>query len=220
MGFYGIIPASKLAATYNVKSQTLTLYAEGEVKEFTYGFSFRRVPFFGGLKFVLGAWTGPIGPKSQPYKFNEAFKIHLPSPVFPSGNVTIVTANHPNGQVVPIHYLGLLQDTAGLTAATATDADGSSNGTAKLTPGSKQINVLFKEPFTITASARVPEFGSVDINFDTKMLTLVDASIENTNIVWTFNSLETGDTQIMVTTHGGIATFISVETYDVRIFVL
>ncbi len=220
MGFYGIIPASKLAATYNVKSQTLTLYAEGEVKEFTYGFSFRRVPIFGGLKFVLGAWTGPLGPKSQPYKFDESFKIHLPSPVYPSGNVIIVTANHPNGQVVPIHYLGLLQETAGLTAAPASEAGGSANGLAKLTPGTKHINVLFKEPFTITASARVPEFGSVDVNFDTKMLTLVDATIQNTNIVWTFNSIEMGDTQILVTTDGGIATFISVVTYDVRIFVL
>ncbi len=175
----------------------------------------------GGLKFILGAWTGPLGPKSQPYKFNESFKIHLPNPAFPSGSVIIVTSNHPNGQVVPIHYIGLLQETPGLTQATTADATVSqSEGQAKLTPGNRQINVLFKEPFIITASASVPDFGSVDINFDPKILTLVDATIQNKDIVWTFNSLETGDTQIQVTTSGGIATFVMVETYDVKIFVL
>ncbi len=222
MGFLGIIPANKLAALYDTKQQKLILYAEGVVKGATYGFNFRRDPFVGGLKFTLMAWTGPLTGKDQPYSFNQAFAIHLPQPHFSSGSVLIVTANHPEGELVPIHYTGYVPPHTDLVAASAADtakvpADAAVTTTS---PNDTKLNVLFKEPFNITAGARVPEFGSVDIQYDKTMLEMVTAEISNTNIVWTFNSLQTGDTQIVVTTHGGIATYIMVQNYDVRIFVL
>jgi hypothetical protein len=82
------------------------------------------------------------------------------------------------------------------------------------------LNVLFKTKFTIRAGAQVPTGGSVDISFDTKYVQLVDATVENGDIVWTFFAAEMGNTQIAVTTYGGIATFVMRRTYDVRIFVL
>jgi hypothetical protein len=219
MGFLGVIPANKLAAVYNVKTKKLTLSAEGVVKGATYGFHFVRDTFMGGLKFTLEAWTGPLTSKDQPYTFQEAFSINLPMPHFESGSLIIVTANHPQGQVVPIHYLGLVNDVAGLKAAPAATKEADVPVTT-VSPDSNQINVLFKMPFTIQANASVPKMGSVDVKYDTTVLELVNAGISDTDIIWTFNSLQTGDTQIVVTTSGGIATFISTKTYDVRIFVL
>jgi hypothetical protein len=219
MGFLGVIPANKLAAVYNVKTKKLTLSAEGVVKGATYGFQFVRNTFFGGLKFTLEAWTGPLTGKDQPYTFQQGFNITLPQPHFESGSLIIVTANHPKGLVVPIHYLGLVNETAGLKAAPASEKDADGPVTTA-SPDTTPLKVLFKMPFNIQANASVPKMGSVDVTYDKTMLELIDAGISDTDIVWTFNSLQTGDTQVVVTTSGGIATFIMTKTYDVSIFVL
>jgi hypothetical protein len=66
-------------------------------------------------------------------------------------------------------------------------------------PDNQTINVLFKEPFKVSAKAIVPKFGAVSITFQDDFLTLQNASIDDTNIVWTLDSLKLGSTQIRVT---------------------
>jgi hypothetical protein len=220
MGFLGTIPAKKLAAFYDTSQQKLFLYAEGVVKGATYGFNFHRDTFMGGLKFTLQAWTGPLTGKDQPYEYKQAFSINLPQPHFNSKSVLIVTANHPEGEAVTIYYSGLIHGNTGLELA-----DGTKNALADApvntaSPDSTQLNVLFKMPFNIQENASVPKMGSVDIEYDNTILQMVTAGVSDTNIVWTFNSLQTGDTQVIVTVHGGIAQYIMRKTYDVRVFVL
>lgn len=81
-----------------------------------------------------------------------------------------------------------------------------------------QLNELFKEPFTIKQAAEVPKGGSIQIKFDPTYLTLTDSGIQDADIYWTFNSLQTGNTQVIVTVYGGIAKFVYQTVYNVRIF--
>lgn len=224
MGFLGIIPADKLAALYDTSKRQLVLFASGEVREFAYGFNFKRDAWMGGLKFTLMAWSGPIGQKMQKYDHRQAFSIGLPSPVYPSGKVIIVTANHPEGVEVPIRFTGLKpeENTGKLEAASDSETASLAKHpvAADVLPGHTRLNVLYKTQFNVKAAANVPKGGSVDIAFDTKYVQLVNTSIQDGEIVWTFFANEMGNTEIVVTTHGGIATYVMQQTYDVYIFVL
>ncbi|KAA6412445.1 MAG: hypothetical protein FRX48_03436 [Lasallia pustulata] len=106
MGFLGLIPASAVAAAYNVCTHKLTLFASGSIQESTYGISFHRAPLMGGLKFLLEGWTGPFTGHESTYTHSQDFDIQLPNRATPSGTVIIVDATDPNGKVVPIHFLG------------------------------------------------------------------------------------------------------------------
>jgi len=221
MGFLGTIPASKLAAFYDVGGKKLYLYAEGVVKGDTTGFSFNRDTFFGGLKFTLMAWTGPLTGKEQPYQYKEAFDITLPQPHFNSKSVIIVTENHPDGEIVTINYSGIVPPpTNGLKAAAPAENLAAGAPVETASPDSIPLTVLFGLPFNIQENANVPKMGAVDIQYDKTILTLVTAGIKNADIVWTFNSLKTGNTQIVVTISGGIAQFVIRKTYNVNVVVL
>ncbi len=226
MGFLQLIPATSLKAVYDTKKQQLVLTASGNAIGATSGIFFKRDPnFLGGLKFSLYGWVGPLTGKKQPYTYSQAFKISLPQPHFESASVIIVTAsNAPKGQKVGILYT-LVPASGGdatLKAASAADvkAAAKDNTTADLLPGHTQLNVLFKTKFSIRASTSVPFGGSVDISFNPAMTQLVNAEVDGNEIVWTFLAAEMGNTQIVVTTYGGMATFATAHTYDVRIFVL
>ncbi|GAA4348109.1 hypothetical protein GCM10023185_03720 [Hymenobacter saemangeumensis] len=216
MGFLGLIPADELAAAYNTQTKTLTLFATGEVQDYTYGITFAQVPLMGGLKFQLEGWTGPLHDSKSPYTHEQNFSIQLPSPVAPSGQVIIADANHPEGVAVEVRFLGLLppgesQPAPQQAVATAAPA---------MVPGHEQLNVLFKMPFLIKEAAAVPQGGSIAIKFDSTMLELQQAGIEGSNIAWTLNSLQTGNTQVVVSVFGGIAQYVLQKVYDVRVFVL
>jgi len=43
MGFFGLEPANNLAASYDRATQSLTLYAKGDVSIFTSRITFKRV---------------------------------------------------------------------------------------------------------------------------------------------------------------------------------
>lgn len=216
MGFLGLIPASKLAAFYDPKTQQLTLSAEGHVNQYTGNFRFRQVPWVGGFKFYLEAWTGPLTGHTQPYTFDQTFKVStVPFP----RDVIIVDENNPNGVPVEIHFGGL-EDSASKPASAAPS---SSDGTAfQELPGLPQntLNVLYKEPFEVQHPAEVPKMGLINIDFDKRFLELEAAGIDNGQIIWKFNSLETGDTQIIINVNGGIAQYTYRIVKDVRIFVL
>jgi hypothetical protein len=220
MGFLGLIPANQVGALYEVKTRQLLLSANGKVQEFTSGIAFHREPWLGGLKFALEGWTGPITSQTQEYKVEDSFSIQLPSPVTPSGTVIVVTANHPQGIIVPIRFTGLVPPptTEGEPPQDRSASNVPTSDLTELVAADDQINVLFKVPFSIKADAKVPEFGSVDIKFDPEFLVLQSASIQNTDIVWNFDSLKTGHTQVIVITYGGIAQFVMKKVYNVFIF--
>ncbi|TGE23930.1 hypothetical protein E5K00_01565 [Hymenobacter aquaticus] len=217
MGFLGLIPATDLAASYNVRTRQLTLFAKGEARDFTYGFTFDRVPSLGGLKFELLGWTGPLkDPASySPYVHEQAFAIQLPSPVFPSDSVLIVDENHREGVAVDIRYTG------GLPPATA-DQDTGAAGAASPSPTpatalDEHVTVMLGENFNIKASTSTPPFGAVTIKFDTTVLELLHSRIENLNIVWTLRPLRSGTTQVVVTTHFTIEPVQFSTFYDVKV---
>lgn len=217
MGFLGVIPASKLAAVYDIDTQTLTLTAEGTIMEATYGYQFERIPWIGGLKFRLQAWSGPLTGKTAAYDFSQSFQLSLLPYI---RDVIIVDASNPTGVAVKIKFTGCIDPqivgTDGAQAETVTAS------AEKEIPASPQdvINVLYKEPFTIKRQAETPKFGSIDLQFDPSFLELVTAGIDDGNIVWKFNSLQTGNTQVIVTLHGGIAQLVQRTVYEVRIFFL
>lgn len=216
MGFGGLIPADKLAATYDPNTSKLFLSAEGTVPAGTHGIRFERLPWIGGLKFSLDGWTEALA-GSQHYEWEQAFDIQSLSSVDPSNTVIVLTANHPHkGVFVPINWLGLKEQPP---------KDDEKNGPAPSEPQwlsapGVQLNELFRFPFIIKQAATVPKGGSVQIKFDPTYLTLTGSGIEDADINWNFNSLQTGYTQIFVTVYGGIANFVLPKVYNVRIFVL
>lgn len=216
MGFLGIIPANKLAAFYDPKTQQLTLSAEGSVEEYTGGFRFRQVPWMGGFKFYLEAWSGPVTLGIQPYAFDQSFKVSMVP--FPK-DVIIVDANHPNGVPVEIHFGGLKEPASNYVAAAPSSSDGKAVQELPAPP-QDTINVLYKWPFEVQHAAEVPKMGYINIDFDKRFLELESARMDNGQIVWKFNSLETGNTQIIISVNGGIAQYTYRVVKDVRIFVL
>jgi hypothetical protein len=238
MGFFGHIPATDLKARYNRVSKQLILFASGDAVSYTSAISFERVQMLNGLKFALNGWVGPITDAKQPYDYNQSFSIELPNlQIFPTNTVIFVTSNYPEGKVVDIDYFfgePLPADAATTTNGTTTespldkplpddfkpriDIPTNPDGTAVgLGTTNKSLTKLFKIPFPITTSSKVPgPLGNITINFDKTHLQLTDSSLAANELTWTFNSLETGHTQIIVRTLGGGGTEIDNKTiYDV-----
>jgi hypothetical protein len=224
----GLVSADSLAAEYRAQTQNLLLVADGNVVQFTGDPQFNRLSLPGGLLFQLEAWVGPIEwpPTTRPYHVMNSFNIQLPNRATPSNFVTIITANHPKGIQVPIAFEGLTppqipdtqKDLAARLKSPAVTAPEPVSIPLTTLPNNQTINVLFKEPFKVSAKAVVPKFGAVFIKFQDDFLTLQNASIDDTNIVWTFDTLKLGSTQIRVTTEFGIEPLTQTQFYDVHVF--
>ena len=241
MGFGGLVPAEQLCAVYDPFKQVLTLYAEGEVQKFTYGFDFIRADnFVGGLKYSLYGWTGPLAKGLDHYKHHQEFTIRLLTDHYVVNReyVTIVTANDIQGKLVKIRWLGLEEsgdlqsepaskDVAGLQEKSLTS---STPPTTPIIPlihppiiePSKHLSVLFDIPFEIEDVAEVSKIGGNTIKFDPTFLAMLDAGNKSAKVLWKFNSLKMGKTQIEVTSSYGDGSIWSsrTTTYDVFIFVL
>lgn len=215
-----LLPADSLAAAHDFQTQQLFIEAKGKVNAGVYDIHFSRVQWLGGLKFELLGWGGEPSLAEEPYEIVNKFDIILPSPVYPSDSIIIIDANHPKGVIVPIRFLS----SQGLSEPTkVSDLEPANLDTSniKIQAGNvERINAPLREPFQIKALADVPKQGSVSIKFDKSFIEIQDATIQDKDLVWVLNSLRTGNTQIIVTTSGGIAQFVIVKTYNVRIFVL
>ena len=215
MGFLGLVPADQVTAEYLVEKHALVIEASGTVPVVTTGIRFDRQQWFGGLKFALEGWTGPLTGETESYNVRLEFTIQLPNPALPTDALVVVTANHPEGLVVPIRFTGFVPPK---TADPASKAPAAPPAVTTNVADDQQINALYKTSFQIKENASVPSMGTVDIKFDNQFLTLETAGIDGSNIVWTFTSLKTGTTQVVVTVHGGIAQFIEIKTYTVHVF--
>ena len=195
-----LISADSLHATY---LSELVLEAEGQVSQGVYDIHFERVPWIGGLKFKLVArfLLGPPGEKV--YKHRQTFPIVLPSMVYPSGDVIIVTANYPKGKVVRIEGLrkGDLPSTQSDSKATDLEAD--EPLTQAIKPGDTRYVVLGGE-LKVTEKVPDPSKGYVNMDFDKHYLQLAAMNIDDGDITLTFKAIQLGTTPITLSggTHG------------------
>ena len=178
--------------------------------------------YLGGLKFSLRSYAGGYNPPPTKYfDVEHKLRLHLPNNVVNSKSIIFVTANVPNGFVIPIKYTGCGPEEASqpLVDLSSNDAPGQQiEGNVSPT-----IPIIIQEgkPFHITAS-----FGPddvVDVKFDPNVLKMVNASINQKNIiVWEFEATKLGRTLVEVNTiiffpppRYGIAS--RVQYYDVSV---
>ncbi|KAJ4389603.1 hypothetical protein N0V93_007074 [Gnomoniopsis smithogilvyi] len=228
MGFRGLVPADKLGAVYDPAQQVLTLTACGEVQNYTYGFDFVRLPFTGGLLFELMGWSGPIGTGTSEYSHSQRFDIPGLAIADPSKTVIIITANHTKGTKVEIKFLGLKP------SGTSNGNEVLSNIQDKLSGVNEKpvlpeivdvatpatINTLFKEPFNISEKISAAPGATLHADFDSQILNLTEAGIDDGSLNWTFNSVQTGQTQVITYSTAGLNTPVIRKVYSVKIFVL
>ena len=160
---------------------------------------------------------GPIGEKD--YTYDQKFPIILPSRVYPSNSVIIVTENNPKGEITPIHWVGLdtppsVQDLGAEAQGSATTQD---SATTLNKPEETRFEVLGKE-FTLKQSATVPSHGFLHMDYDKNMLELVTANIEDKDIVWTFKSIQPGSTPIVLV--GSMGHALSLWRVQVDIYII
>ncbi|KAF6832153.1 hypothetical protein CMUS01_07052 [Colletotrichum musicola] len=175
-----LIPADKITAFYNNETKTLKLSAQGKAVPITRDIHFKRIRTIGGLRFQLLGWVGPVTRGDSPYTADSYFNIELPSRVFPTGLVGIETAN--NKQWV-VEIESLLK-----------------NGSQKPLSASEPIIAELGKPFTIQQRDEFKgKGGTVNISFDKNFVALTDAGVVNSKqIEWTFNPIQTGNTEIAV----------------------
>ena len=159
-----------------------------------------------GLRFLLQSYwegKGEVGPAvMKPYEYSQGFVIPFLRTIVPSGEIVIVTFNHPNGLVVPIRWLGYGE---------SEPADPFSGPTSKLTeaPSTSQaleiscsdaivIDTFLGGTFTIRETLPHSPSGIVDIDFDPYRLKLVNSSIKQGSIIWECTAIEEGSTQVIV----------------------
>ncbi|KAI4170229.1 MAG: hypothetical protein LQ343_005112 [Gyalolechia ehrenbergii] len=224
MGFLGLAPADGVAATYAPGEQTLTLYARGQALNFTYGFQFKRLTWLGGLKFELLAWSGPHASGSREYHHSQKFDIANLKVVDPDDSVDIVTSDHPYGQLIPVRWLGVEPKNAILDPFLGSFSKPSQRAAADspqvLDADIVTMNVLFNEKFTIKEPTTSSTTGYVQAQHSQFALTIENAGIEFDNLVWTFNSLETGQTQVVINTSSDFGGFINRKVYNINVYVL
>jgi hypothetical protein len=138
--------------------------------------------------------------------------------------VTIITTNYPNGIRIAIAFEGLPLPRFQTPSRTQPRAL-----SIRSSPLQKQCPFhsrcfLTTKPLTCSSrnlsrflqKAIVPKFGAVSITFQDDFLTLQNASIDDTNIVWTLDSLKLGSMQIRVTSK--LEKLMHTQFYDVRVF--
>lgn len=223
MGFLGPVPASELAAVYDPAKQALTLSASGNAQNFTYGFFFKRTPWEGGLRFELWGWTGPIGEGTSPFSYSQTFTIPNILLNDSSNTVVVVTANNPSGKVINIHWTGLKPGSVGADGQGKVAANGEKQPAPPQivdTSSPLTINTLYREPFNISEKISTGRGATLHADFDAQMLQLTATGVDDGSLHWTFNSLQTGLTQVVTYSTAGYGEPVIRKAYSVKIFVL
>lgn len=224
MGFFGPISANRLGAVYDSTKRQLVLSAKGEVKDITTNIHFQRLPWLEGLKFRLVGWSGPLTGSTHPYNVNDRFDVDLLSGALDSKSVIVVDAKNLEGKVVEIdcvagrrhgHQFKELTEVSKLAQASRDDSE-----PKFLVGDTEKVNVLYKQAFKVKAPADAHLQSSLTVDFDPTFLSLQTAGIIGSNLVWTFNSLQLGSTQVIVTTSSINPPRISTQVYDVRVILL
>ena len=215
MGHNNIYPldAVVIKATYVRHLQELFLFAECEVQPVTSDINFRRVPWIGGLKFVLEGRVLAIGRPKEKKSHTQPFK--MPPPIV--HDVIVVDAGHPGGVPIPIRFIDWGTSGSEETSEPSTKED-PSKIPQTLALENEEINVINGRTFTIQVASEVPRLGSINMDHDPRYLELLTAGIRDKDIYWEFKALQpTHDTQIRLFFAGGIAQYVYQKVYDVFI---
>ncbi|KAI3546757.1 hypothetical protein CABS01_06038 [Colletotrichum abscissum] len=188
-----------LQALYDNDNKQLILRAQGNAIHITTGIEFKRIQqFVGGLLFEVQGWVGPVTHGTQPYNVENFFNIDLPSRVTPSGYVFIKGAE---GAEYKVKIQPLLKDgSSGNNNNAASNVTASSEAPKfKLIPATEPIITKLGQGFTVRQNDQFKgQGGSVDIFFNSAFVKLTNASIVENQIEWTFDTLQTGNSQVIV----------------------
>ena len=206
MGFLQLIPATELKAVFVATppdSGKLVLTARGDAQKFTSGIAFHAgTTESGELNFSLMGWVGPLAQGKTPYVRAQSFEELR----FPGAQILVQTANHPSGIHVPVEVVPIEQ--APMAAALAAQP-------------SDSVTVMHTHTFDIQNPTKVNTGGSISMDYDSSMLALQNAGITSPSttaeIDWTFKALKIGETQVKITTRGGLIPIIWQRVIQVKI---
>jgi len=199
-------PASGISATYDGQKQELKLTAAGRVPGVMLDPRFEREDWMGGLKYALTAFFTGLGGPRPDRDISVSYKesIALPKQRFNSATVLVETASGVNS--IPIKYLNTPGPDPAPTPNTKPDASSSGNQNTSNTTGGKTptpsgpnlistqllapIELWLPKDKQIKISATIAKDldlgSSTSPKFNSKYLQLVDASIRESVITWTF----------------------------------
>ncbi|KAK1519860.1 hypothetical protein CPAR01_15353 [Colletotrichum paranaense] len=198
LSHFSPVPVSAVSALYDNDNKILYLKAQGNALNITTDIQIVRLQRFGGLLFQVVGWVGPISEGTRPYTQTNTFPIDLPSRVFPSGYVVIKGADN---KQLTVKIEPLLKDggnNAKLQASSNAQADFEIPD-VKLIPPTEPIITKLGQGFTVRQNDQFKgQGGSVDIFFNSAFVKLTNASIVENQIEWTFDTLQTGNSQVIV----------------------
>ncbi len=200
MGFLQLIPASQLTATYDGETRTLLLRAQGQAQNFTTGIHFVARPSVGPADrdaFQLMGWVGPIGKGTTAYDHSQRFD----NMEFPGTYVQIADASHPGGEAVRVEVI------PGAVSAAL--------------PAQEVRTVAVGGSLEVRAAVWVQRGATQSIDHDAAFLALESAGIQNptggAEIVWSLRGQKAGETQVRVTSIGGVTPIATSRTIRVII---
>ncbi|KAJ0297353.1 hypothetical protein COL5a_003091 [Colletotrichum fioriniae] len=198
LSHFSPVPVSAVSALYDNDNKILYLKAQGNALNITTDIQIVRLQQLGGLLFQVVGWVGPISEGTRPYTVSNTFPIDLPSRVFPSGSVVIKGADN---KQLTVKIEPLLKD-GGSNAKLQTSSNAQADfeiPNVKLIPPTEPIITKLGQGFTVRQNDQFKgQGGSVDVFFHPAFVKLTNASIVENQIEWTFNTLQTGNTQIIV----------------------
>jgi hypothetical protein len=153
--------------------------------------------------------------------YASLYGIPLPNLATPSDSVIIVDANNQKGQAVPIHFFGLNPPGTNTTESASPEIVESASTSAEpqtQVADEEQLIQLLNKPFLIKESKETPKFGQISIKFETNFLDLKTSYIDGENMVWQFDPIQVGKTQVVLVITGGLATYTLTKSYEVTIF--
>ena len=202
---WGLAPAAKVTATYDFHTKNLTLHATGMVNRFMHDFFFERETIIGGLKFSFKCWYDYAFMGEKPLDHTQTFYISDLHAFDPELSVIIVDLNNPKGQVITIETIMLagakeqIDGTSATKPSTLTPAGGLGRVIIPIQSilDPIEMSVIYGKPFTISTSTGFTRTISEKHN-DSNLL-LETASYNNGNMSWTYHSLQTGITEVILT---------------------
>ena len=199
-----LIPAKELGAVYNPTTSVLTLFARGEVNVLVRGIYFKRDPWIGGLRFsLLGFDAIDFGcTLLKHYSISRRVDIPNLNRIAPSNEIIIEDCEHPNGLIVPVHWLGY-----GESEPTNLGLFSTSQFKAAPTPASPpqisssdpiEIIAFIGQEFQIKEILPQSPTGTLDVDFDSYHLKMVNADVKQGSLNWYFKPIEGGTSRVTV----------------------
>jgi hypothetical protein len=204
-----IVSATNITANY--KPGKFTLTADAEVPPFVHDVSFERDIWFGGLKFDLGGSFGApeVGP-TRIERVEKTFDITLSELVTPSHYCLVVIQGYPNG--VPVLITGWPPEDAG------TDGTGQKPQWQIDSTTGDTINVVVNTSFLIRqVLGELNITSSINVTYDKEYVKLLASRIDGTSIVWEFEAIKIGNTDITVGVGSRQPPFFYIVRHDVII---